>query len=268
MNKKLIFKQELIYRRYSQNSIQTYCSCLDIIIQKFGENPNLDELKKYFASLKSRSYHKQMVSTARHYFFFIYKIRLDLSDLPYPRKEQKLPEVFSIEEISDLINYPKNKKHQIIICLLYSGGLRISELINLRITDIDSQRMIINIRASKGNKDRQIMLDKKLLEMMREYFKEYRPKEYLINGQFKNQYTESSINQLLKYWAKKAGIKKHIHAHCLRHSFATHLLESGIDMSLIQKLLGHSNIKTTEIYAKISTKLISKINSPLSFVLK
>jgi len=137
-------------------------------------------------------------------------------------------------------------------------------LINLKLKDIDSERMIINIRGAKGNKDRQIMLDETLLKLLREYFLEDKPIEYLFNGQQGLQYTSSSVNQLLKHYAKKVGITKRIHAHKMRHCFATHLLESGTDMALIQKLLGHSNIKTTQIYAKVSTNLISKINSPLN----
>lgn len=148
--------------------------------------------------------------------------------------------------------------------MLYGCGLRIGEVLNMKITDIDSKRMVINVRQGKGLKDRQIGLSQQLLNLLRDYFKEFKPKEYLFNGQFSNQYTASSINQLLKYYADKAGIKKRIHAHKLRHCYATHLLESGTDMTLIQKLLGHKKIETTQIYAHISTALTSKIQSPLS----
>jgi site-specific recombinase XerD len=147
---------------------------------------------------------------------------------------------------------------------LYGCGLRISEVINLKIKDIDSNRMIISIRESKGNKDRLVTLTQPLLELLRVYYLEFKPREYLFNGQFGLQYTQSSINQLLKYYANRGGIKKRIHAHKFRHSFATHLLDQGTDMYLIQKLLGHKDQKTTEIYAQVSDRSISKIQSPLN----
>lgn len=250
-------------RKYSYNTIETYCSCLKVIFDKCGENPSIDSVKGYLLTIENRNYHKQIVATFRNYCLFVLGIKLNLQDIPYPRKEQKLPEIFSQQEMSALISYPKNLKHQAIICLLYGGGLRVGELINLKISDIDSSRMVINVRAAKNNKDRQVMLDQSLLELLRDYVREYKPSTYLFNGQKKDQYSERSVNELLKYWSLKADIKKGIHAHLLRHSFATHLLDAGTDMSIIQKLLGHSNIKTTEIYAKVSTALISQVKSPL-----
>lgn len=258
------FKRELMVRKYSYNTIETYCSCLKVIFCKCGENPTIDLVKDYLLSIKNRNYHKQIVATFRNYCLFVLGIKLNLQDIPYPRKEQKLPEIFSQKEMSLIIKEPKNLKHQAIICLLYGGGLRVGELINLKITDIDSSRMVINIRAAKNNKDRQVMLDQSLLELLRTYVKEYKPINYLFNGQKKDQYSERSVNELLKYWTLKTGIKKNIHAHKLRHSFATHLLDAGTDMSIIQKLLGHSDIRTTELYAKVSTNLISQVKSPLS----
>jgi site-specific recombinase XerD len=206
------------------------------------------------------------VATARNYFSFVLGAKLSFDDLPYPRKQEKLIEVFSIAEIKQLFSVIHNLKHRAITSLIYGCGLRISEVLNLKPADIDSSRMIINVRQSKGNKDRQVMLDPKLLDLLREYFKSDRPKEYLFNGQFGNRYSESSVNQFLKYYAKRAGIKKRIHAHLLRHCFAVHMIESGNDMSILQKLLGHNNIKTTQHYAKISTALISKVHSPLSLI--
>lgn len=260
------FKRELMVRKYSYNTVETYCSCLKVIFDNCGENPTIDSVKDYLLTIENRNYHKQIVATFRNYCLFVLGLKLNLQDIPYPRKEQKLPEIFSQQEMSLLISHPKNLKHQAIICLLYGGGLRVGELINLKITDIDSSRMVINVRAAKNNKDRQVMLDQSLLELLRDYVREYKPSTYLFNGQKKGQYSERSVNELLKYWSLKAGIKKGIHAHLLRHSFATHLLDAGTDMSIIQKLLGHSNIKTTELYAKVSTNLISQVKSPLSSI--
>jgi site-specific recombinase XerD len=205
-----------------------------------------------------------MVGTIHNYFKFVLKKPLSLKDIPYPRKEEKLPEVLSKDEVQAMFKQVKNKKHLAILSLLYGCGMRVGEVINLKIADIDSSRHIINIRQGKGFKDRQVGLDEQLLKILREYFTEFKPREYLFNGQFGLQYTASSINQLLIYYSLKANIKKRIHAHKFRHSYATHLLEAGIDLFLIQKLLGHKKSETTEIYARVSTRLISNIPSPLN----
>jgi len=249
----LAFKRELLARKYSQSSIDTYLSCFGIIQERADFGLNIDKIKDYvIANIHERSYHKQIVATVRNYYKYVLKINLDLSDLPYPRKEEKIPEVLSESEVKKIIEQPKNLKHQVIICLLYSCGLRISELIHLKFTDINRDRMEINIRAAKGAKDRIVVMSSELLGLLEDYYNEYLPKIYLINGQYGGQYTESSINQLLKYWAKKAGVKKRIHAHKLRHSFATHLHENGVELNIIKDLLGHSDVKTTEIYTKTS----------------
>lgn len=260
------FQRELVLRKYASSTCQTYTSCLGILFQKCGNPLTVKAIKDYLITIKNRNYHKQLVATARNYFEFVLGIKISLNDIPYPRKKYKLPEVLSQEEMKALINYPKNLKHQAVIETLYSCGLRVSELINLKFEHIDRSRMVINIKESKGNKDRLVPLSSKLLSLLEAYFKEFHPKIYVFNGQFKIQYTESSVNQLLKYWAKKAGIKKHIHAHTIRHSFATHLLEAGTDMMIVQKMLGHSNMTTTQIYAHISNKFISKIKTPLDLL--
>jgi site-specific recombinase XerD len=258
------FRRELIIRKYAFSTIETYESCLKSIFKYIGEKPSVEQIKNYLLNIKGYSYHKQFVGTIHRYFEFVLKTKLDLSDIPYPRKEYKLPEIFSIEEIQAIFNECKNLKHRAIISMFYGCGLRMGEVLNLKIVDIDSKRMIVNVRQGKGNKDRQIGLQEKLLELLRDYVREYKPKEFMFNGQFGLQYTDSSINQLLKYYAKKAGIKKKIHAHLLRHCYATHLLEAGTDMALIQKMLGHKKIETTQIYAHISTALTRKIQSPIN----
>jgi site-specific recombinase XerD len=147
--------------------------------------------------------------------------------------------------------------------LAYSAGLRISELINVKINDIDSKRMQIRIEQSKGKKDRYTLLSPKLLEILRVYFKEYKPKELLFEGASGGNYSQRSIQAILKASMAKAGIKKHASVHTLRHSFATHLLENGTDLRYIQSLLGHESSKTTEIYTHITTKGFDQIKSPL-----
>jgi site-specific recombinase XerD len=174
--------------------------------------------------------------------------------------------VLSVDEMQRLISAATNLKHKAIICLMYSTSIRISEVINLKIEDIDSSRMIIFIKDAKGGKDRQVPLDLGILNLLRQYYKEFRPKEYLFNGQFDVQYSERSISQFLKKYAEAAGIKKKIYPHLIRHTSATHLLEQGTDMSIIQKILGHSDIKTTHLYSQISSNLISNIKTPIAAI--
>lgn len=264
----LEFSKELRLKRYAFSTTRTYKDNLRQLLYKLGEKPSIREMKDYLLTLKSTSYHKQMVGAIHRYFELILKTSLDLSDIPYPRdKEQVLPVVLSTGEVKAILDIPKNLKHQAIISILYGCGLRMEELLSLKITDIDSKRMIINIRKGKGKKDRQVMLAPKLLNLLRNYFSSYKPEEYLFNGQFGLTYTSSSVNQLLKYYAKRASIKKRISAHTFRHSFATHLFEAGVDLAKIQDLLGHSDIKTTRIYAKLSTAAISRITSPVDNML-
>jgi site-specific recombinase XerD len=189
--------------------------------------------------------------------------------IPYAKKNQKLPIVLSVNEIQLLFNVCENLKHKVILSILYSCGLRVSELINLKWCHIDRSRMIINIIQAKGNKDRQVMLTPDLIPLLEKYYKEYKPKEYVLNGQFPEKeirYSERSVNEILQKLAFKAQIKKKIHAHLIRHCHATHLLESGTDINLIQKILGHSNVKTTMIYTHVSYNHISKITSPLTAI--
>lgn len=257
------FKNELRLRNYAYSTVLNYTSNLKLIFSKIGEHPSVPEIKHFLLTRKSVSDHKQMVGTLRCYFEFVLKEKLSLKDIPYPRKEYRLPKVLSVSEVKTIFDQCKNIKHRAIISLLYGCGMRVGEVLALKPEDIDSERMIITIRQGKGNKDRQVMLDPALLKLLREYYSQYKPKEFLFNGQFGNVYSSYSINQFLKYYANRAGIKKNVHAHIFRHSFATHLLENGTDISIIQRLLGHVNPKTTLVYTHIGTSLISKTKSPL-----
>lgn len=257
------FRRELLARKYSQNSITTYTSCLKTLYFKIDKELKIDKIKDYIITLQKRSYHRQVVATARNYYDFVLDIKLDLRDLPYPRKEYKIPEVFSKDEMKRLIEYPKNLKHQLIICLLYNCGLRIGELLHFIPEQINRERKVIQIKNAKGNKERNVPISEKLLILMGDYFRQYKPEKYMFNGQKKLLYTESSVNDLLKYWAKKAGINKRIHAHKLRHSYATHLHESGVDINIIKELLGHEDVKTTEVYLKTSQAYTNNLPSLL-----
>ena len=183
--------------------------------------------------------------------------------LERPIKEKKLPVVCSKEEVLRIIAATNNLKHRCMISLLYSAGLRKNELLQLRITDINSNDKRIHVRGGKGKKDRYTLLSKTLLSDLRQYYKLYRPKDYLFEGKFGGQYTATSLGKVVKNTAKKAGIAKRVTPHTLRHSFATHLLESGVDIRYIQALLGHNSLKTTEIYTFVATKHLETIQNPL-----
>jgi len=157
----------------------------------------------------------------------------------------------------------ENPKHALMLKLCYGMGLRVSEIVNLKITDIDSKRMLVHIEAAKGKKDRYVTLPSSILNDLRNYYKTYRPKIYLFEGQYGSQYSIRSVQAVFKNAMRKAKINKTVGIHGLRHSYATHLLECGTDMVFIQKLLGHKDIKTTEIYAKVSNRHLGNVKSPL-----
>jgi site-specific recombinase XerD len=180
-----------------------------------------------------------------------------------PRKEHKLPKVISKEEVIAIIENTNNIKHRCIVEVLYSGGLRRSELINLKIKDIDSKRMVIRIEDAKGNKDKFTILSETLLKDLRKYFIEWKPKNYLFEGTANEKYTASSVAKIISKASLRAKIQQKVTPHMLRHSFATHLLENGTDLRYIQSLLGHSSTKTTEIYTHVATNIFRKIKNPL-----
>lgn len=184
--------------------------------------------------------------------------KYDKVNFKRPKSEKKLPKVIDHNHIINQLSKIENIKHKSILTLTYSVGLRVSEITNLRIEDIDSKRMLIHIKNAKGRKDRIVPLSQNVLELLREYFKEFKPKEYLFNGQKSNQYSIQSCQKLYKKY-----IDENSSIHTLRHSSATNLLERGTDLRIIQKILGHSSSKTTEIYTHVSNQVLSKVNLPI-----
>ena len=180
-----------------------------------------------------------------------------------PHKKKTLPKVISKEDVLAIIKNTQNIKHKCIISLLYSSGLRRSELLNLKLEDIDSKRMLIHIRYAKGGKDRYTILSRNVLDDLRSYFKVYKPKSWLFEGSHNKQYSASSVVKLIDRAVKKAGIRKKVTPHTFRHSFATHLLEEGTDLRYIQHLLGHNSSKTTEIYTHVATSSFKNIKNLL-----
>ena len=266
------FEKWLLSKRYSKSTIKTYCDALrvfftyhkNISIQHITMQHIIQFNNEYIIGRGlSISYQNQFVNALKLFYLIIRNTNFIIENIARPRREYRLPNVLRKEEVKMLLNTIRNLKHRTMLCLLYSCGLRSGELLNLQPTHIDSKRNIILIKQSKGKKDRIVPLSPKILEMLREYYRYYKPKTYLFEGQnIGEKYDSRSLQLVLKQAVKKAGIQKPVTLHWLRHSYATHLLESGTDLRYIQELLGHNSSKTTEIYTHVSTKNIQHIKSP------
>ncbi len=260
------------HKRYSDSTIKTYLdaakSFLMFIQPKPMNEADNSDMVRYVNEyiLKNHlsfAYQNQVVNACKLFFREVIKSKLNVDKLERPRGQHKLPNVLSKEEVASILNAHSNVKHCTMLSLIYACGLRRSELINLKPADIDSKRGILVIRQSKGCKDRIIPISEKVINMLREYYKMYRPIEWLFEGQTKGEpYSEHSLQSVLKQALEKAVIKKPVSLHWLRHSYATHLLEAGTDLRYIQELLGHKYSKTTEIYTHVSTKSLKNIKSP------
>ncbi|WP_339704472.1 tyrosine-type recombinase/integrase [Algoriphagus aquimarinus] len=263
--------------RYSPKTVKSYVPLFEEFINHFPKE-DLDSLSEHHVVEFSRflvterkvstSYQNSAINAIKFYFEKVLGGRRKLYFVERPRKEKALPVVSSEEEILQLLKSVENIKHRAILSTIYSSGLRICELINLKIKDIDSERMQIRVEQAKGKKDRYTILSKKLLVLLRSYFKVDKPHHWLFEGAKSTkenpvQYSIRSIQSILKVALGKTGIKKHVTVHTLRHSFATHLLENGTDLRYIQNLLGHESSKTTEIYTHVTTKGFNQIISPL-----
>lgn len=266
------FIKEMERRNYSTETIKNYVSCLRMFFIFFNdkEHPihiNETDIKNYLGRFSVTNTQRSQHGAIKKFYEICMGQKEKFKYIPYARKEQKLPIVLSESEIQKMFSVCENLKHKVVLALLYSCGLRVSELINLKWEHIDRSRMIINIIQAKGKKDRQVMLSSQLIPLLEKYYREYKSKVYVLNGQFELKYSERSVGQVIKQLADKAGIKKKVWTHLLRHCSFTHLLEQGTDLGLIQKLAGHSSIKTTQIYTHISHNLISKIKSPLENII-
>jgi integrase/recombinase XerD len=248
-----------------------YISCVKLSLERFEnyrepkEVPT-HEIKEWLLESKTINTRKHRLCAVKSFYQITVGMPNKIDKIPYPSKDHKLPIILSVEEVQKMFSVCENIKHKVILALLYSCGLRVSELINLKWANIDRSRMIINIIAAKGNKDRQVMLTPSLIPLLEKYWHECKSKEYILNGQTTLQYSDRSVGEVVKQLAIKAGINKRVYTHLLRHCSFTHMLEAGCDLNLIQRLAGHRNVKTTSIYCHISHNLISKINSPLAAI--
>jgi len=266
------FRLWMQHKRYSPSTIDSYTGAVQSFLAfthpKSPDELSNDDMVRYvnehiIAKGLSFSFQNQVVNATKLFFREIIKSRIEIDKLERPRREYKLPNVLSKEEVKKILEAPVNIKHRAMLSLIYACGLRRSELLNLKPGNIDSKRMLLIIRQAKGRRDRVAPLSEKIIDLLRGYFKTYRPQKWLFEGQQGGeQYSEQSLQSVLKQAVKKAGIKKPVTLHWLRHSYATHLLEKGVDLRYIQELLGHKSSKTTEIYTHVSTKSLTKIKSP------
>lgn len=258
------YSEDLKLKNYSENTIKNYVSQVGIFLNRFNavatkpSEIKEEMIKSWLLEAKSINGRKHRISAVKLFYSLTGKQPLKFRYIEYPKKEKNLPQIIDKSKIITAIGSIKNLKHKAIITLAFSTGMRVSEVCNLKISDIDSTRMLIMVRQGKGRKDRLVPLSQTTLETLRQYFKAYRPKEYLFNGQNDPKYSPRSCNLIVKQYL---GAKYHFHQ--LRHSNATALLESGTDLRIIQKLLGHSSSKTTEIYTHVSTQLINKVQTPI-----
>ena len=266
-----IYLEKLKLKKYANNTIKTYVNCFEKFIN-FHQTKEIDalderDIRRYQSYLidknYSTSYINQSINSIKFYYEVVHNMPNRFYQLDRPIKEKKLPTVLSVNEVKKLIEATNNLKHRCIVSMLYSAGLRRCELLNLKLNDIDSDRMLIHIKDSKRNKDRYSILSHTLLKELREYFIQYRPKEFLFEGNDGSSYSPTSVAKIVKQASIKAKIFKNVTPHTLRHTFATHLLESGTDLRHIQTLLGHSSSKTTEIYTHVAVSSFNSIKNPL-----
>jgi site-specific recombinase XerD len=266
------FLKLLKIKRYSKSTIETYGGAISLFLKYFDKSDPAELLHEdIFRYIEHKikdgkisfSTQKGIVGAIKLFYKHLYNKNIGIDYICTDRAEYKLPKVLSQEDIKNLLNAIKNIKHKAIVSTIYSCGMRISEALNLKITDIDSKHMMVRIENSKGNKDREVMLSENLLVLLRDYYKQYKPKKYVFEGQFGSMYTARSADQVFKKALSDANIIKPASLHTLRHSYATHLIEQGTDIRIVQELLGHKNIKTTQLYTHITDIRKLKIRNPL-----
>lgn len=253
------FITELQCRKYAASSINIYTSCLGIFLKAMNGKPKplpFEEIKKFLAGITNQNYHKQFTATIRHFYRMVLKQPVQMDDIPFPRPTHYLPVVLSVQEVQRIINAADNLKHKAILQIIYSCGLRISEPTKIECSKtnchLDTNRKLLLVKGAKGFKDRLVPIPDATAELLRTYWKQYKPLRLLFEGQGRAQYSTRAIQQIFKKTLRKAGIMKQATPHSLRHSRATHLSDAGVDIYKIKDFLGHNNIKTTEGYLHLA----------------
>jgi len=264
MNKEFlkIYIKKLKYFRYSEHTITSYTHYVMKFLEKTGkyhQHITAGDFQNYLDSFKftSISQQNQVISAIKFLYEKVLNKKYAKIDFTRPRKEFRQPKIIDYNMVSAKIGKIKNLKHKAILAIPFTTGLRVSEVLNLRIKDIDSNRMIINVYQGKGKKDRIVPLSIELLALLRNYFKQFKPKEYLFNGQFRNKYSPASCNSIIKKYIEKAATM-----HILRHTYLTYLADHNIALKTIQDIAGHKNSKTTEIYIHLSTATLKTVPTP------
>jgi site-specific recombinase XerD len=266
-------REELRLRNYSPRTIKAYVSCVRTFARHIApilpRDATENHIRSYLLDLLERKESpagtvNQVYNALRFLYEEMYHRPFVIKDLPRPKKERRLPVVLSTQEVRRLLDAPANPKHRLMLALLYSAGLRLGELVRLRPEDLDRDRRTIHVRQGKGAKDRRTILAPAVMERVDAYLTFARPLKYLFEGASPGEpYSPRSVQNVFEAALAKAGIKKNATVHSLRHAFATHLLEQGTDIRFIQELLGHSSLKTTEIYTHVANKVVQSIRSPI-----
>ena len=260
------------YKRYSEHTVSSYVAQIEKFLRYFSKEatkPSEISEKKivdYLGKLPNHASHKAALCAIKFFYAEVGHQPRKLDNVKFPKKNYKLPIVLSQEEIQRMFTACENTKHKVILTLLYATALRVSELLNLKWEHFDRSRMVINIIQGKGKKDRQVMFPETIIPLLEKYWLEYKPKEYVLNGQFTLKYSQTSVNSVVKELAKRAGITKVVYTHLIRHCSLTHMYENGVDIYSLQKVAGHNSAKTTAIYTHISHNIISRIPSPINSI--
>ncbi len=270
-------EQKLLLKGYSHNTLKSYKSELACFL-KYFENLDLknltkDQIEGYIYHLInkykiSESRQNSAINAIKFYYEQVLCMPREYYDIQRPKRANQLPNTLSVEEVYKLINAPENLKHKAILYTIYAAGLRMSELLNLRVKDIRSEDAYIFIKGAKGKKDRHTVLSENLLKLLRRYYKMYRPSYWLFEGQEGGKYSASSVQTIFRNAQKKSAVNPWSTPHTLRHSFATHLLENGVNLRTIQVLLGHESSKTTEVYTHIAGVDNKKVKNPLDIMMQ
>ncbi len=271
------YVEKLRLQGYSLNTIRTYHSMLIRYLNRF--DVPLDVIDQ-FTEKEINTYHRDLIQSSRYSFSTInqslnaikyyYKEvlgwALDLEQIERPTRENKLPKVLTANQLTEALRQINNLKHKTMVLLTYSSGIRMGELLSLHRSDVNPERKMIHIKGAKGKKDRYTIMSNSVISLLTAYLQKFNPKDYLFEGPSGGKYSSSSVQKIWKKALRQAGISEQFNFHCLRHSFATHLLENGTDIRYIQQLLGHSSSKTTEIYTHVSNQYLGNIKSPGDFV--